>query len=69
MYHSLDDIIENFVDIFGTAEMKERVSSRFEKNRLDYEWYSKATGREYRLSRPNSIWLIPIEVKEANKLI
>ena len=35
-------------------------------NKIIYDWYdfySKATGEEYRYSRPNDIWLIPVKVE------
>ena len=38
-------------------------------NSLIYDWYdfySNATGEEYRYPRPNDIWLIPIEVQKLN---
>ena len=45
----------------------DRIKSNALNNRLIYDWYefySKATGAEYRYSRPNDIWLIPINVED-----
>ena len=31
-----------------------------------YDFYSKATGEEYRYPRPNDIWLIPVKIEKIN---
>ena len=62
LFHSLNKIKNLYIAKFDSDKIK----SNKLNNLLIYDWYnfySKATGEEYRYSRPNDIWLVPINVE------
>ena len=62
LFHSLNKLKNLYIAKFDSDKIK----SNKLNNLAIYDWYnfySKATGEEYRYSRPNDIWLVPINVE------
>ena len=63
LFHLLNKLKTFYITKFDLDKIK----SNSMNNMLIYDWYdfySKATQSEYRYSRPNDIWLLPVLVEE-----
>ena len=65
LFHFFRKVKSKYINIFQPS----KIESNNISNSLIYDWYdfySRATGEEYRYPRPNDIWLIPLKVEKLN---
>ena len=63
LFHLLNKLKNLYIAKFDS----DKINSNELNNLVIYDWYnfySKATGEEYRYPRPNDIWLVPIKVED-----
>ncbi len=63
LFHLLNKLKNLYIAKFDS----DKINSNELNNLEIYDWYnfySKATGEEYRYPRPNDIWLVPIKVED-----
>tara|TARA_Y100000589_G_scaffold325640_1_gene363944 strand:+ start:3860 stop:5749 length:1890 start_codon:yes stop_codon:yes gene_type:complete len=77
-YDSLNEKSKIFNLFHSFRFLKTLYINKFQPNKIEinninnksiynwYDFYTNATGEEYRYPRPNDIWLIPIEVQKLN---
>ncbi len=61
--HSYRKLFAKLINSYAPDKIRTNIANDNLNFKEDYDFYSKATGEEYRYPRPNNIWLIPIKVE------
>ena len=64
--HTYRFLFTKIINFIAPKEIKRNIERDNINFKKEYNFFSLSTGEEYRYSRPNDLWMIPIKVEKIN---